>query len=87
MLAGYEKHRDTLGFAAEKAGKLKSLLDEEERLNSKQEQLKAEMMKTTKLINDNLVEGRRVYSSMMRFVKGQYGPKSAEVKDFTGGEK
>lgn len=82
MIAGYEKHSADMAFAADKYEKLKTILKQSEDLNVKQEQLKKDLAKATEELNAGIKEGKGIYASLMRFVKGQYGPSSVEIKDF-----
>lgn len=82
MLAGFKKHGEALAFAAERAANLERLLEREQELNIKQEQLKAELSKVTAELYEGLAEGRREYSALMRFAKAKYGPNSLEIGDF-----
>jgi len=82
MVAGYEKHADRLEFADEYVASLKNLVAKAEADNIKQEQLKADLLKTTEVLNSDVQEGSRTYASLMRFAKGSFGPGSNEIKDF-----
>jgi hypothetical protein len=82
MAAGYEKHKDDLSFAGNDSGRLKELILQYENKEIKQEQLKADLSKTTSEIIEITSEGEKLAASILRFAKGKYGPNSPEIKDF-----
>ena len=82
ILAGYQKHGADLSFASADAGKLQDLLTMAEALNVKQEQLKADLAKTSEELDGVIGDSKKVYASLLRFAKGKFGPKSKEIKDF-----
>jgi hypothetical protein len=82
MVAGYEKHKDDISFAENDSSNLKSLIEKMEKLEVKQEQLKADLLKTTAEIEKLLPEGEKHSASILRYAKAKYGPKSPDIKDF-----
>jgi hypothetical protein len=82
MVAGYDKHKTDLSFAESDSGKLKELIVKIENLEVKQEQLKADLLKTTSEIETVFGEGEKLSASILRYAKGKYGPNSPDIKDF-----
>ncbi len=82
MVAGYKKHKDDLAFAENDSTLLEQLIGNVEGLDVKQEQLKADLAKTTGEIDNAVLKGEKLSASILRYVKGKYGPKSLEIKDF-----
>ncbi|MBN2401152.1 MAG: hypothetical protein JXN64_02015 [Spirochaetes bacterium] len=82
MVGGYDKHGADLAFAGQDAEALRGVASRMEALNIKQEQEKAALAKTTEEMRVLTEEGKKYYASLLRFAKGRFGPKSAEIKDF-----
>lgn len=82
LLAAFERKREDFPFAHEEVEELKRLLEAEEEMNVRQEQLKAELMKMTVELKRGLEEGRKRYASLMRYARAKYGPSSLELGNF-----
>lgn len=82
IVGGYDKHSTELAFAGQDAEALRSVASRMEALNIRQEQEKASLAKTTEEMKALSKEGKSYYASLLRFAKGKFGPKSAEIKDF-----
>jgi hypothetical protein len=82
IIAGCDKHSDEMDFAKNDSTRLASLLAQADTLNVKQEQMKADLVKLTAQLDKTLDDGNKIYSTLVRYAKGKYGPSSLEIKDF-----
>jgi hypothetical protein len=71
-----------MDFAKNDSAKLAALLAQTESLNVKQEQMKADLSRLTAQIEKSVTDGNKIYSTLLRYAKGKYGPTSLEIKDF-----
>jgi hypothetical protein len=81
-IAGYDKHKTEIGFADAESKRLKELAVLYESLEVKQEQLKADLQKTTSEIVDIVSEADKLSAAIHRYAKAKFGPNSPEIKDF-----